>query len=75
MFFFLKQDAIIRMLNFNKDDDEDQRWEGDSWKVLIYDNHCSDIIAPLLRVHQLREQGVTLHLYERIFNIFFYYFF
>jgi len=29
---------------------------------LIYDNHCSDIISPLLRVHQLREQGVTLHL-------------
>lgn len=56
------------MLNFNQDDEEEQKWEGDSWKVLIYDNHCSDIIAPLLRVHQLREQGVTLHLYVFIRN-------
>ena len=34
----------------------------DRWKVLIYDKHCSDIVAPTLRVGELRECGVTLWL-------------
>jgi len=57
-----QRESLIRLLNFNEEDEREHKWEGDTWKVLIYDNHCSDIIAPLLRIHQLREQGVTLHL-------------
>lgn len=34
----------------------------DSWKVLVYDSVGRDIIAPLLRVADLRARGVTLHL-------------
>jgi len=33
-----------------------------SWKVLIYDDIGRDIIAPLLRVAELRQLGVTLHM-------------
>ena len=33
------------------------------WTVLVYDSLGQDIISPLLRVAELRENGVTLHLY------------
>ena len=32
------------------------------WKVLVYDKHGQEIIAPLLNVGALRNLGVTLHL-------------
>ena len=32
------------------------------WKLLIYDDFCRDVISPLLRLADLREQGVTVHL-------------
>lgn len=34
----------------------------DVWKVLIYDAAARDIIAPLMRVADLRAAGVTLHM-------------
>ena len=34
----------------------------DQWKVLIYDTAGRDIIAPLLKVANLRRNGVTLHM-------------
>lgn len=34
----------------------------DVWKVLIYDSSAREIIAPLLRVADLRARGVTLHM-------------
>lgn len=34
----------------------------DVWKVLIYDTSAREIIAPLLRVADLRAKGVTLHM-------------
>lgn len=34
----------------------------DVWKVLIYDATAREIIAPLLRVADLRARGVTLHM-------------
>ncbi|RLN59013.1 hypothetical protein BBJ28_00006811, partial [Nothophytophthora sp. Chile5] len=37
------------------------RW-GDQWKVLIYDRFCRDIISPILKLHELRKKGVTLHM-------------
>jgi len=36
--------------------------QGELYKVLILDRFCKDIVAPLLRVSELRSQGVTLHL-------------
>eukprot|EP00760_Papus_ankaliazontas_P030685 PhM_4_TR4969/c0_g1_i1/m.27642/K19998/SCFD1, SLY1; sec1 family domain-containing protein 1 len=33
-----------------------------SWKVLIYDSAGRDILAPLIKVKDLREYGITLHL-------------
>lgn len=32
------------------------------WKVLIYDQYCSDLLSPLLSVADLRKLGITLHL-------------
>ena len=32
------------------------------WKVLIYDQFCSDVLSPLLTVSELRRLGITLHL-------------
>lgn len=32
------------------------------WKVLVYDKACQDVIAPIMKVGQLRNHGVTLHL-------------
>jgi hypothetical protein len=34
----------------------------DKWKVLVYDSHCADIVAPTLRVGELRACNVTLWL-------------
>jgi len=42
--------------------DEDEGASADEWKVLVYDDVGRDIIAPLLRVADLRKLGVTLHL-------------
>ncbi|GJD10494.1 Sec1 family domain-containing protein 1 [Galdieria sulphuraria] len=36
--------------------------EQNLWKILVYDSYGRDIIAPLLRVSELRSLGVTLHL-------------
>lgn len=33
------------------------------WKVLILDEQSKDVLATSLRVQDLREQGVTLHMY------------
>ena len=33
-----------------------------SWKVLVYDGFCRDILAPLFSVGELKKMGVTLHL-------------
>jgi hypothetical protein len=30
--------------------------------VLIYDRFCRDIISPILKLHELRKKGVTLHM-------------
>lgn len=48
------------------------------WKILIYDRTGQDIISPLISVKELRELGVTLHVYvmswlsEIVFIEFFY---
>ena len=52
--------ALLRMLELKSDANPD-KWM-DPWKVLIYDAYCRDIISSLLRVGDLRKQGITLHL-------------
>jgi hypothetical protein len=49
------------MLNYNKPRDAKEVWD-DPWKILIYDQPCRDIISPLLKVGDLRKNGITLHL-------------
>ncbi|GMF36460.1 unnamed protein product [Phytophthora fragariaefolia] len=58
------------MLDFNSESaggfadvaqDSADRW-GDQWKVLVYDRSCRDIISPILKLHELRKKGVTLHM-------------
>jgi len=49
------------MLNLNKAPESRESLD-EPWKILIYDDYCRDILAPLLRVGDLRKHGVTLHL-------------
>ncbi|KAJ3043818.1 Vesicle trafficking between the ER and Golgi [Rhizophlyctis rosea] len=63
-------EAIISMLNLNNRTAEDTPSAASStlavtdpvWKVLIYDQLGQDIISPLLKVNDLRENGVTVHM-------------
>ncbi|EGG13723.1 Sec1-like family protein [Cavenderia fasciculata] len=52
---------VNRMLNIKSSHDTKTNWQ-EVWKVLIFDNYCSTIIAPILTKGALRSQGVTLHL-------------
>ena len=58
---------MLNMLHLNRETqkittlDEIQD-ESVSWKVLVYDKFGCDVIAPLLKVGELRDNGVTLHL-------------
>ncbi|KAF1334082.1 Sec1 family transporter sly1, partial [Globisporangium splendens] len=57
------------MLDFNAESsgfhdagqDAADHW-GEQWKVLVYDKFCRDIISPILKLHELRKKGVTLHM-------------
>lgn len=33
------------------------------WKILVLDQHTKDVLATVLRVQDLRDVGVTLHVY------------
>ncbi|KAJ3343785.1 Vesicle trafficking between the ER and Golgi [Gonapodya sp. JEL0774] len=57
-------EAIGAMLNLNvKDTDSTVPALADPiWKVLVYDQMGQDAISPLLKVNQLREQGITVHM-------------
>ena len=37
-----------------------------TWKVLIYDAYCRDLLSPILHMKDLKREGVTLHLYALI---------
>ena len=53
------------MLNLNASSLSALKTTGEdlAWKVVIYDELGQDIIAPLLTVKELRDLGVTLHVY------------
>lgn len=55
-------DAIKQMLNLNQVQTKSTAAEP-VWKILIYDRVGQDIISPLISVKELRELGVTLHVY------------
>ncbi|KAI9598646.1 Sec1-like protein [Syncephalis fuscata] len=69
--------ALISMLNLNKEEStnpsalashshttntQSSSSNTPIWKVLIFDRYCGDLISTLLRVNDLREQGVTVHM-------------
>jgi hypothetical protein len=54
------------MFNFNRplsDTTEVDAGTEPVWKVLIYDQFGQDVISPLLKVGDLREHGITVHMY------------
>jgi hypothetical protein len=53
--------CLETLLNFNNPVDSKTSWQ-ESWKILIYDTQCRDIISTLFKVADLRKHGVTLHL-------------
>ncbi|KAJ2242050.1 Vesicle trafficking between the ER and Golgi, partial [Coemansia sp. RSA 455] len=32
------------------------------WKVLVFDSFCRDIVSTVLRVNDLRDNGITVHM-------------
>ena len=69
MAFSIRQrqhDAVVQMLNLNAGrlgaSALDENAPNEVYKVLIMDRHCFEIITPLMKVHELRRHGVTLHL-------------
>lgn len=45
------------MLCITCDSGSDEVEGEESWKVLIFDDFCHDVISPLIRVSELRSQG------------------
>lgn len=69
MAFSIRQrqhDAVVHMLNLHTGrlgaSALDENAPNEVYKVLIMDRHCFEIITPLVKVHELRRHGVTLHL-------------
>ena len=42
--------------------------EDEVYKVLVLDKYTKDVLAPLLRVNDLRKHGITLHLVRIVFK-------
>ncbi|TPX37854.1 hypothetical protein SeMB42_g06838 [Synchytrium endobioticum] len=60
-----QKDAILTMLNLNAPLPAEKSLLLSTdlvWKVLIYDSTGQEIISPLLKVNELREYGVTVHM-------------
>ena len=61
-------DAVVRMLHLNAPPTANGRStaapasEEEYYKVLVLDAFTKDVLAPLLRVNDLRRHGITLHL-------------
>lgn len=39
------------------------------WKVLVLDQYTKDVLATVLRVQDLRDAGVTLHVYVSMYRV------
>lgn len=55
-------DALKQMLNLNQPDIKTNT-AVPTWKILIYDRVGQDIISPLISIKELRDLGITLHMY------------
>mmetsp|Transcript_93178 Transcript_93178/g.290505 ORF Transcript_93178/g.290505 Transcript_93178/m.290505 type:complete len:645 (+) Transcript_93178:124-2058(+) len=55
----MQRAAVLKMLNLGYGDGA--AGGGMTWKVLVYDKFCQDVIAPLLKVGGLRKMNVTLN--------------
>ena len=62
-------EAVLSMLNLNRPKASVQSSAESPvgndeivWKVLIYDSLGQEVIAPLLRVSDLRDNGITVHM-------------
>ena len=53
-------ESVIRMLNFGVDAEADN-W-AETWKIVVFDDTGKDVISELLKIGELRKQGVTLNL-------------
>jgi sec1 family domain-containing protein 1 len=68
----LQKKALLRVLNLNAEEEHDAGVQasdvlgvtkGDPvWKFLVFDKMGQDIISSVLRVSDLREAGVTVHM-------------
>eukprot|EP00747_Dinoflagellata_sp_TGD_P126979 gnl/TRDRNA2_/TRDRNA2_174346_c0_seq1.p1 gnl/TRDRNA2_/TRDRNA2_174346_c0~~gnl/TRDRNA2_/TRDRNA2_174346_c0_seq1.p1 ORF type:complete len:380 (+),score=81.55 gnl/TRDRNA2_/TRDRNA2_174346_c0_seq1:139-1278(+) len=59
----LQRSALQRMLSLGAETQgQVPGGKAESWKVLVYDKFCQEVVAPLLKVGSLRNYGVTLHL-------------
>jgi sec1 family domain-containing protein 1 len=65
----LQRAALLKLLNLNSQDDQNQASElpqivdGEPvWKFLVFDKLGQDVISSVLRVSDLREAGVTVHM-------------
>lgn len=54
-------DVVLKILSLNNNQTANKD-PASIYKVLVLDRFTKDVIAPLLRVSDLRKQGVTLHL-------------
>ncbi|KAJ1827345.1 Vesicle trafficking between the ER and Golgi [Coemansia sp. RSA 2599] len=67
--------ALVRMLHLNEDGagfgafgndkaavDSENGVSTPIWKVLVFDSFCRDVVSTVLRVNDLRENGVTVHM-------------
>jgi len=55
----MQRSAVLRMLNLG--DGDGFGGGATTWKVLVYDKFCKEVIAPLLKIAGLRKMNVTLN--------------
>ena len=60
-------DALVRLLRTSASvgpnyRDGNEVGGSTEWRVFIYDTYCRDVISPVLKLGDLRREGVTLHL-------------
>lgn len=65
----LQLDALKVMLNLNLPISSSVAHEP-VWKLFIYDRSGQDIVSPLLTVKELRDFGVTLHMYVLVLSVY-----
>lgn len=58
----LQTAAVANMLHLNSPEGPSTSTENIVWKVLIFDKFGQDIISSIMRVNDLRENGITVHM-------------